>query len=195
MKQNILYVHGYGSNPQESSTLKNLQIMLGDRYNIVGVEYSQTNPEKGFEQIKSRIKEVSPILVIGSSLGGFFTLLLGSAHHKVVINPCMMPAAELPKIGFIDANIVYADLQEQLLNSDIEGEDRLTTTGFFGTHDELLNYQTLFRKMYYKDGILFNAGHTPSMDELRAIIPDILSYINGFDEIDRFFSNNLAVPD
>ena len=93
-KINVFYVWGYGSSP-ESHTVKDLQDLLGDDYNVVSDYYAQYNPEEAINDIKYHIQEKKIDILVGSSLGGYIAMQIPHIK-KVIINPCICPLYELP---------------------------------------------------------------------------------------------------
>ena len=66
-------------------------------------EYPQENARcewKEFKNLKNSFcgDEKGITCVIGSSLGGFYALSCNTSVCKIVINPCMDPAVEIPKL-------------------------------------------------------------------------------------------------
>lgn len=175
---NILYIHGYGSN-KNSSTAKMLSKILGNMHNVFTNTYSLEDFDKTQKQIFSDIKRFKIEYVIGSSLGGFYALSLISSVRKIVINPCMFPSIEIPKIGFLtDSQIQVFKREEKELYSYIENEDKISTVGIFGKNDELINYQDFFKKKYGKDNfILCNGKHRLTLRQLSDTVPFALSLL------------------
>ena len=96
----ILYVYGYGSNPETSSTMLNIKIVIEELgYNLVSIPYNQEDPNKGLDTLEKYIFDNKIKYVIGHSLGGFFTLCIDMDVKKLVINPCMFPSRELIKMN------------------------------------------------------------------------------------------------
>lgn len=169
MKKKILYIYGYGSNP-DSTTKNNLQDLLGNEYEIISIEYSQENPEQAIKELDKFISKNNIDCVIGSSLGGFFTIYLKSDVKKIVINPCVFPSIQLPKLG---CKQHVADKYNKI---EYNTRDIKNVIGFFGDHDELFSYKRVF-ELYGKRAYSFSSGHRPSKDELSKIIPFVKSHL------------------
>lgn len=153
MKENILYIYGYGSNPKDSSTMKVVKEVVEDLgFNLISYEYNQENPDDGLDSIEKFIKENNIKYVIGHSLGGFLTLCLDNDVKKLVINPCMKPQFELPKLGNISEGMLYdyERLEEWLRSGDdtpwVRSID--SVMGLFGDEDELFSFYESFKKVY-----------------------------------------------
>jgi len=151
--EKILYIYGYGSNPWDSSTkevVKEVVEELG--FELVSIEYDQEDPDMGLTMLEKYIRDHKIKYVIGHSLGGFMTLCLNSNVKKIVINPCMKPQFELPKLGdFTDETIYnYEALEEWLRSGDdtpwVNQSDDVM--GLFGDRDELFSFYESFKKRY-----------------------------------------------
>lgn len=188
----ILFVYGYNSSPSESSTYKNLKSTLNRKYEVECIEYSQSNPTLGLETIKEYLKNNKDIkCVVGTSLGAFFVMSLGSAYRKILINPCMYPSKELKKLGCEFADI-YKELEDDFYNNDFDTEDYLTTFGIFGNHDELFSYKELFKSIYKNNFVEINSGHAVSLLNIKNdIVPQVEKMINKniYEQISNQFGN------
>lgn len=181
MKEKILYIYGYGSNPKDSSTMKVVKEVVDNlEYDLVSIEYDQNNPDIGLTMLEKYIKDHKIKYVIGHSLGGFFTLCINEDVKKIVINPCMKPSFELPKLGKIDNDTLYNyEYLEGWLRSgdDTPWVSQLEDVmGLFGDHDELIDFYETFKKQYplaYK----INSGHRPTKE---AFNEDIKTKIKNF---------------
>jgi predicted esterase YcpF (UPF0227 family) len=154
--KHALYIYGYGSN-ENSTTKENLQKILGPSWNVDSVYYEQRQPNEAIEYLSNIAENYNA--VIGSSLGGFYTLKINFNGPKVVINPCMMPSIELPKIG---CPLEIAKRFEKFETF----EKNKNVLGLFGTHDELINYRGKFKVAIDGACVDFGSGHRPTLDEL-----------------------------
>lgn len=172
--KNILYIYGFGSSP-ESDTRKMLDELLSPHgYSVISVPYDQSAPEIGIQQLQKKIREIEPVAVIASSLGGFFAANLHLTVPVIQINPCMKPSEELPKLGVNGR--AFRNLENRLSKCYRDSEFPLNhfekVYGFFGTHDELFSYKDEFSKLF--PAFDFNGGHRPTKENLRHIMPEIL---------------------
>lgn len=181
MKEKILYVYGYGSNPWDSSTMKVVKDVVENLgFNLVSIEYDQEDPDMGITMLEKYIRDHKIKYVIGHSLGGFITLCLDSNVKKIVINPCMKPSIELPKLGNIseDTITMYKSLESWLRSGDDTPwvnclEDVM---GLFGFYDELFSYYDEF-KTIYTNAYYINSDHRPTIE---AFNEDIKTKIKEF---------------
>lgn len=169
MKEKILYIYGYGSNPKDSSTMKVVQKVVEELgYEQISIEYDQICPDLGIIAIDSYIKNNNIKYVIGHSLGGFITLCLDSNVKKLVINPCMKPQFELPKLcdDFKDVTLkTYESLEFWLRSGDdtpwVSQIDDVM--GLFGDRDELFSFYDSFKHRYPRS-YKIKSFHKPTIE-------------------------------
>lgn len=124
-------------------------------------------------------------LVIGTSLGGFIALILDTRVPTIVLNPCMAPSVELPKLKprpdhpddvrpSAEMIATYKPFEPSAFNK--EAIKRRLIVGMFAENDELLG-------MKYKDAFIdcydrvcyMPGGHHGNIEA----IPSIVSVIEG----------------
>lgn len=174
-----LYIYGFNSNSNSStkSMLNKVFNELG--YEVVSVDYDQLNPYDSLTMLEKYIVENGIDLVIGSSLGAFYTLCVCEDVKKIVINPCMFPSKELPKIIKLSNDVIrhYSKLEGFLYkyNDTLSIDDVM---GFFGTHDELFSYYDYFKSIFPR-AYKFNSAHRPTIDAFtNEVVNKIKKYIN-----------------
>ena len=122
------------------------------------------NPYDSLDTLEDYIEHNNIDLVIGSSLGAFYVLCIESDVKKIVINPCMFPSKELPKITELEDDVLedYKALESFLYKENfILSIDNVL--GLFGDHDELFSYYDYFKSIFphsYK----MNSGHRPTIE-------------------------------
>ena len=164
-----------GSSP-ESETRKALNELLSSKgYTVVSVKYNQKDPETGIQELRDAVKEIDPVAIIASSLGGFFAMNLAALVPVILINPCLMPSVELPKLG--ESGKAFAKIETSLFKAYRDCEFPVhhleKRYGFFGTHDELFSYKEEFSKLF--PAFDFGGGHHPTKENLRQMLPEILN--------------------
>lgn len=163
---NVLYIHGLGSN-KSSSTYISLKKLFPE-YNIYTDTFDLLNPKKANKQINDIIKKYGITKVIGSSLGGFYTLCCNDTLGKIVINPCMDPCKEVPKLVNVPENTIkeWSNMMKKTYSS-IDSEIRMSVFGLFGTEDELFSYYDKWVDLYgTKNAIKFPSKHRPTESQL-----------------------------
>ncbi|MDO4511796.1 MAG: YqiA/YcfP family alpha/beta fold hydrolase [Bacteroidales bacterium] len=139
----LLYIHGYNGSAEGSSCQLFRKYMPKDEWQVIGMDYDQNDCAVALQQIRQTIDREGIDLVVGSSLGGFLTLLT-TGIKRLVINPCYIPSAELPKLGPHNGLPApspqmiasYAAFEPQL--KQFSTEETNLITGYFAEDDELL---------------------------------------------------------
>lgn len=149
----LLYIHGYNGSPEGSSCRLFRKHMPKDEWQVIGMDYDQEDCAVALRQIRETIEIEHIDLVVGSSLGGFLTLLT-TGINRIVINPCYSPSVELPKLGphnglpapSPEMVATYAAFEPQL--KQLSSEDRYLITAYFAEKDELLGdtYQSVYNE-------------------------------------------------
>lgn len=167
----ILYIHGYRS---IGSTGKTLQKLM-EKYTAVHIISVNENPDIAFEDINKYLEENPQIdLVAGSSLGGFITSRLKGCY-RLLINPCMKPSIELPKIGCPEE--IYS-LYEKY---ESEIPDTTHTYLLFGTNDELFSYKDECIELYGENKVSDMPGVSHHLNEQELeqfVVPMLLKIIS-----------------
>ena len=169
----ILYIYGIGSSPKSNTfqMLKEVMSVEPYCYEVVCFEYNQNDPKIGIAELEKIVAEQKPVAIIASSLGAFYALNMSVTIPVMVINPCLRPTLELPKLGFDGEP--YREIEERMFKEFHESpvnqlEDIF---GFFGTSDEMFSYAKEFNKLY--PARTFIGGHHPTKENLKAMRPEI----------------------
>ena len=89
-----MYVHGFMSGANGAKQ-KQLQKMFEGRYEVIAPELDG-DPDKSLAILNEVIREEKPEVIIGTSLGGWMTVMCNSGDAKlIVVNPCTFPTDEL----------------------------------------------------------------------------------------------------
>lgn len=90
----MMYIHGFRSGANGSKR-QQLQDHYSGKYRVIAPEVD-ANPEKSLEKINETIALEKPEIIVGTSLGGWMTVLCKSGDAQlVVINPCTSPETTL----------------------------------------------------------------------------------------------------
>lgn len=90
----MAYIHGFRSGAK-SSKGKLLQQQFEERYRIINPEVD-ADPEKSLAILNNIIAHEKPQIIVGTSLGGWMTLMCESGNAAlVVVNPCLSPKESL----------------------------------------------------------------------------------------------------
>ncbi len=92
----MMYIHGFRSGANGSKR-EQLQSHFGQRYRVIAPEVD-ADPEKSLAIINELIRSEQPEIIVGTSLGGWMTLMCDSGEAKlVVVNPSTEPQNTLAK--------------------------------------------------------------------------------------------------
>ncbi len=159
MQKKALFVHGFNSG-RNSSTGAQVRKYLeegnfyGDRYLVDVPDFDMLNPSETIGRIWDASKSGEYQLVVGHSLGGFYVLASVFEIRKLVINPCMYPSVEIPKID--ENHVVSSSLVERWKSLEgriydrIDPETRELVSGVFGKDDPLFSFYEDFMSIYGK---------------------------------------------
>lgn len=139
---NILYVHGLNGKENSNNSQIIKRIFPESKCIAPYFDFNNKSPKKILSEINNIIFVNDIDLIIGTSLGAFFVLKADSDCYKIVINPCMIPSIELPKL---DNTIDISDYK-QLESKKFNIEYPEFVYGIFGTNDELFSYVNKFSK-------------------------------------------------
>ena len=153
MEDRILYVHGFNGSPN-GTTGTFIKNFFKDAI-IIAPELDLLDYDNTISKLKDIIKDNTITIVVGHSLGAFYTLALNTDEaFKIVINPCLYPSVELPKLcPLADEWIEKISTAEKILYTHITGLIRQTTFAIFSNNDELFSYKTVLDEIYGASGI------------------------------------------
>lgn len=155
-RKKILYIHGLGSDAN-SSTLQALEYEF-PQYEWITDTFDLLDTAATMERIEELIREHRIGTIVASSLGASYALAVENSLAKIVINPCMRPSVELPRlVEGVDIRAFTA--MENAIYSAIDDEMRFCTYGIFSTDDELFSYFPDFQRLYGSNLIKVKGGH------------------------------------
>lgn len=180
MKTNILYIHGFMGNSKGGTfqALNDFSKKIKD-CNIFSFQFDDLHldVQKTQKQIENYCDKHNINLLIGASLGGFYTLQCKKPIKKIAINPCMIPSIEIPLLKDkvtgenikIDSKVLedWKKLEEYKIFSN--------AFGIFGKQDETFhfdenhNFSPLFEKLFRvekQNFILIDGKHSLEKEEL-----------------------------
>ena len=173
--KNLLYIHGLNSSAN-STTARLVKQYLGDKFNVYTHTWNLTQPDVE-KDINKFVADNNISIVIASSLGAFYALAITDSVAKILINPCMHPSVEVPKLTKISNDqILQFEKLETEVYSHIDAELRMCTFAGFGNNDELFNYRDEFKKKYGAQIIVVSGGHRLQPNSLYKVIESGLSY-------------------
>lgn len=138
----ILNIHGYKGSADNSACL----VLKEMGFDVISsqIDYDAESPEKILEKLSEIISEIHPDYIVGTSLGGFFALLLSieSKIPTILVNPCIMPFITLTELeysgdirGFIKLFSNFANINQD------------NTRVIIGGQDEVISYHDFTKKL------------------------------------------------
>lgn len=140
-KKKVLYVYGYGGSHLSSSVEKLKAGLPEEKFEVMCWDYPQRDCAAAVRFLEHKVKKHHIDIVVGSSLGAFVTMCLRVKCRKMIINPCLVPSVELPKLQPLPGKPVpsprligsYAPFEANIFDRLPEGSHC-----FMAEHDELL---------------------------------------------------------
>ena len=157
-KSNVLYIHGLGSS-KDSTTFKILSQEFKDEYNWYTDTFDLMHPTRAIRQINNIIRNRNISIIVSSSFGAFYALCVEDSLARIVINPCMEPAYEIPKLTNDSLDIKKIETLTANVYHNIDAEMRMCTFGIFGNQDELFSYKNKYKELYGNNFITINGHH------------------------------------
>ena len=152
-KNNILYIHGFNGSPNGSTGTFVQNFFDGDAA-VIAPQLDLLDFEKTLDEIEAIIRAEDINIIVAHSFGSFYTFALqDETMMKIVINPCMFPSIEIPKLiddhdDFPEGWVGMFEKLEEEIYSHATGLICQTTFGIFGKDDELFRYENEFEKIY-----------------------------------------------
>ena len=188
----FIYVHGFNSSPQSMKAQLFLRHMqdLGKGDQVAVPELSHW-PEEALGQLKALIEQNAqrPIILLGSSLGGYYSTWLTEHYPNVstvLINPSVRPFELLPQYLGLNKNLYNGESYEltekhmqQLLDMNCEIIRRPECYLLMvQTADETLNYKEAVEKFSASPQFV-QPGGSHGFEQFVNVIPSILAFSEG----------------
>lgn len=162
MSNTILYIHGFNSGPGN----KVIQLQNAG-FNVICPQLTN-NVFQDLETLAALITKHNIIYVLGTSLGGYYAMVLSSVHHipyYYVINPSYKPFITLKR--FLNTTVKNYKTNEeftvtQKFLDDLEfvfpQMEDIPVQNFnfyFGTEDKVLNFEELITSLKAENKLLY----------------------------------------
>lgn len=173
----VLYVYGYGGSSESASVGKLKSCLPEADFEVMCWNYPQRDCRAAIRFLEHRIKKNHIDIVVGSSLGAFVAMCLKVTCQKIIINPCLVPTIELPKLQPLPGKPVpspqliasYGPYEAKVFDHITEG-----THCFMAEHDELLGNTYRPQMDAHMPVTTIPGGHRLA-DEALPIIKDVLT--------------------
>jgi len=177
MKQ-ALFIHGFKSDEHSSTGAKVKDVLKDLGFSTMIKTFDVLRPFKTKNEINEILKKNSFDLIVGHSLGGFYTLIAElpdtSKTKKILINPSVIPEKDLKRITSIEEDILneFKVLNEEKIKKSSDKEKDLVFA-LFGKRDELLKdderqpYIDLFLQYYGSHYLVLDCTHRPDEESIK----------------------------
>lgn len=197
----IIYVHGLGSGANSSTGALLREIFIDDT--VVCAEMP-IKPLEALSYLKDLVNKEKPDLVIGTSLGGFYTMQIAGVK-KLLINPALDADNDIKNViglgeynyfctridgiqkYIIDEQMIkdLAFLKNRFYNEWLDWEVKSEIFSIFGNSDNLFSHKDIFKRMFRKTNMfeIDGMGHRLTRDDIKKVKPivkNILSKNNLF---------------
>ena len=109
-----LYIHGYNGSGYTGEAIEKIAKAQGIDIKVFTEKFDK-NPTEILKKVKTLIRTKDINLLIASSYGAFIALQITNLF-KIVINPCLFPSIEIPKL---DSSFRFVDECKKLERLDI----------------------------------------------------------------------------
>jgi predicted esterase YcpF (UPF0227 family) len=182
-KMKIYYIHGYLSGPNSRKG-----ILFKEKLGVIPINYRECEPEKlvisdCLEEIISKIKNDKEIVLIGSSFGGFLSLLAAKKLDKIkkliLLNPSIIPPqTDIKKIKNMPQRILKDMKDIRLFKEKLNCEILI----ILGSNDTVVrnSWSIEFARVQEANILFLNDDHSLSknMNKLPLIIKKFLNQNN-----------------
>ncbi len=189
----LVYLHGFRSSPRSSKA-----VITGDAVKALSSNDKSfewycpqllASPKMSIDMVMQHIdnSKADHLVIIGSSLGGFYTNYLAEKYacKAVVLNPAVRAARELaPHVGMLtaydsnepfDFRPEYIDELKALQVETITAPERYFLIAAKG--DELLDWNEM-AEFYSGANQLILEGSDHGISEYRELVPKVLEFIS-----------------
>jgi len=192
MSLTVIYLHGFNSSPKSSKAQQLCAYFDAQQLGEKGVELLVPDidhqPEVAIAQISSLIEQAagSNILLIGSSLGGYYAVYLAQKYPHcvaVLVNPAVYPYRLLAQMLGEQQNL-YSQQKYQLTTVHIDQLEALDVTNPVDPARFMMLSQMGDETLDYKEAVLklpqieqrVSAGGNHSFENFEAVIAQIFEF-------------------
>ncbi|WP_295350294.1 YqiA/YcfP family alpha/beta fold hydrolase [uncultured Succinivibrio sp.] len=189
----IIYIHGFLS----SSNAQKAQILRRELKKIKEIDFQSVDYPDDLEYsvdylcktIESEIEKGERPCLIGSSLGGFLSIILSVRYDLKIalINPCLYPSSWIKKMGYIGKSLTNLDTGESFvvrpeavdyvesLEKELLRYRKDKTMVLLQSGDEVLDYR--YALNFFKDiPVDVESGGSHRYDNFESKIDNILKF-------------------
>lgn len=165
----ILNIHGYKGSAENSACLALKE--LGHDVISPQIDYDAESPEKILDNLRKVFIENKPCYIVGTSLGGFFALLLSIEYDipTILVNPCLMPFVTLTELdysgdinGFIKLFGNFSEINQN------------NVCAIIGGNDEVISYHDFTKQLISNHTVIPDGKHSGATLPLKEYFSNII---------------------
>jgi len=171
----ILNIHGYKGSSCNSAyiALKN----FGCEVISPELDYDALIPEETLEVLRCQITDNAVDVIVGTSLGGFYAVVLSAQLNLpvILVNPCLMPFIYLSRLGYTRDVKPYMAMFGELLKLK-----SYNVSTVVGGQDEIIDTQDFTEQLLQNDRyvIVPDGKHSGATLSLDVNLPQLLAGIS-----------------
>ncbi|MBD5159246.1 MAG: hypothetical protein HDT23_03265 [Ruminococcus sp.] len=130
----ILNIHGYKGSAENTACM--VLKKLGHEVISPHIDYDAKTPSQIRRDLKNIFNENKPDYIVGTSLGGFFALLLSQEFKAptVLVSTCLCPFITLPELDYKGDIRIFMELFGKI------SDNFQNISAVVGGKDEVINY-------------------------------------------------------
>ena len=183
MGKKALFIHGFHSDCDSTTGGRVAEILKDYGYETIHPTFDLLDCKTSLTQMNQILKDEDISLVAAHSLGGFYGFILPFDSTKILINPCLKPEIEIPKL-MLEGEVFPEEIKPQWIearnNILSKAQKEINLYGIFAKNDELFSYADYAKKELGFGCIQkIEGGHKPEKEELKtafALIMKVLQY-------------------
>lgn len=178
----VLYIHGINGSPN-GMTASGVKNFFGAR-NVIAEQFDLLKYDQTLNRINDLIAQYKINLIVGHSLGGFYTFALkNNSIPKIVINPCMMPSVSVKhfiNLGPLSTVALSAVLGKNIssIEKNLYKFNHQKYFGAFADQDEFPSFKDFFDQSTTKSKsiIIKNAHHRLDGMQMSKVLNSAMAY-------------------
>lgn len=182
----VLYLHGFNSSP-DSRKAQQFKLFCESRSAAeVLVPALPHHPHEAMALLRQLVQQRQPVLLVGSSLGGFYATALAEAFglRAALVNPAVAPCEHLGQDFLGPQRNLYTGEVWEFTRSHAEALQALTLPRSTQPGRYLLLLQTGDAVLDYRHAVdyyrgcrqIVQEGGSHAFDDFDAVLPEILAF-------------------
>ncbi len=183
MEKIALFIHGLHSASDSTTGGIVADILKDFGYETLHPTFDLLNYKETSKELNKLVREKNIRLIAAHSLGGFYGFCIPWSCLKILINPCLKPEIEIPKLLFEGESFPDNLLQEwpayrdYQINHILDLEEKMYMHGIFAKNDDLFSYaEYADKELHFLRGHVhrIEGGHKPDREALAPVIKKII---------------------